>query len=104
MATSKISWNDDNVKAFLKNNPDYMNFITGTTCRITYDLAKTRFLIIREEVGVKFYYPSPYRKENNYLAVEDFIKSAKPILDKVVEDNRKKNLMDPSGNISVKEI
>lgn len=83
------------VENLINNSKQIQDFLAGTVHTLTCSVAGTHICIFKEDVGVSYYYKLPWNKNIDYTIVSDFMKFAIPIISKMIEEERNKNLKKP---------
>ncbi len=85
----------NDLEYYIRSNPDFVDFVKGKTGHMDFLINKVPVCIYREDIGVSFYYRLPYNASFDYGGVVDFMKQAIPVISRIVEDERIKNLYGP---------
>ena len=93
-----MCWNKDSILEFLKKNPYFDDFVKGNVWCLCYSLKDVKFVVASEEVGIEYYFRSPYDSSIDYSPAYTFFDASKPILSNIEENQRTERLMDSPAN------
>lgn len=98
-----MSWTQRTVESKLISNPEFQSFISRKKGYLLLTIGRTRVVILREEVGVSYFflYPINYQNIADAIRVNEFMHFAIPFLNKELEKSEGDYLYNPHPRVEL---
>lgn len=84
---------ENQIEKLIVNNPKINSFINNDEGMLPVSYRGEPIYIIKEEIGVQYYFKLPYSEGVCYEKIDEFMQICVKIISRLVEEKRKKDLM-----------